>query len=317
MVLALWWIAAAQAATVLIIESYHHGHPWDTSYIQGIREGMTGDILFYTFEMDTKRILESEFEKKAEDAWAYYQAINPALVFLGDDNALKYLGPKFARVKTPAVFLGINNNPRAYHVLKNGNITGVLERPLIKRSIVEMNKILDMAQVLVLFDAGTTSRVVFDEVFRGKEQIRVSGIRIHMKLTNSWGTWQQIVGSAHQSGYDAVMIGLYHTLTDKDGTHVPAADVLHWTCAATQVPPFAFWDFTVGKDKAIGGLTLFGKSQGLEAAQMGMAILKGTPPEKIKVKTGKTGRLLFSRSQLEKHGIRLPRKMADAAKFVE
>ncbi len=310
-------MSVAKSTSILIIESYHSEYSWDESYIQGIKENMKGAYEFHTFQMDTKRIPKSEYEKSAQNAWDYYLKLQPALVFLGDDNALKYLGERFARVETPVVFLGINNNPRAYKVMNAANITGILERPLLKRSIVEMNKILEIKKILVLFDSGTTSRVTFEEVFGGQEKINLGGIHIDMKLIGSWWDWQATVTGSKNEGYDAMVIGLYHTIKDEADKHVPAGEVLAWTSENTPIPPFAFWDFTVGKEKAIGGLTLFGKTQGKAAAQMALEILNGTPPSQIKVRTGEKGKLLFSKSQLKKYDIELPAGVASKAAFVD
>jgi len=65
------------------------------------------------------------------------------------------------------------------------------------------------------------------------------------------------------------------TLTDKEGKHADAEALLKWTVKNTPVPPFAFWDFTVGPDKAIGGFVLFGKTHGEAAGKMALKILSG------------------------------------------
>lgn len=108
-----------------------------------------------------------------------------------------------------------------------------------------------------------------------------------MKLVGSWNVWQETIKSAKNEGYNAIFIGLYHTIVDENNQHISADEVIRWTSENTPVPPFAFWDFAVGSDKAIGGLTLFGKSQGLLAADIATQILSGAQPSKIQVKTGK------------------------------
>lgn len=310
-------IAVSGPIPILIIESYHSEYSWDKSYIQGIKEEMQGDYEFHTFQMDTKRIPKSDYEKSAQNAWDFYIQKNPDLVFLGDDNALKYLGPKFAKVKTPVVFLGINNNPRAYNVINAANITGILERPLLKRSIIEMRNTIKLEKILVLFDSGTTSRVTFDETFRGKERLKLGSIDLHMKLVGSWKTWQENVKTAKAMGFDALYVGLYHTIVDETNSHIDAEKVLSWTSENTPIPPFAFWDFAVGPGKAIGGLTLFGKTQGQAAAKVAMKILAGTSPKDILVRYGKKGQFLFSRSELKKHKIKLSNEIAEKAIFID
>ena len=61
-------MVGATSQSILIIESYHQGHPWDKSYIKGIKENIAQGYNLLTYEMDTKRIPPSEFEKAAQKA---------------------------------------------------------------------------------------------------------------------------------------------------------------------------------------------------------------------------------------------------------
>lgn len=309
--------AISKTTRILIIESYHSEYPWDRSYIRGIKKVMQGNYTFLTFQMDTKRIPKAEYENRAKKAWDYYLEKKPALVFLGDDNALRYLGPRFAEKNTPVVFLGINNNPRSYGVASAPNITGVLERPLLKRSIIELSKIITLKKILVLFDSGTTSKVILEEIFKGKNSISLQGIEAHLIRIDSWESWKRTVKDCGNEGYDAMVIGLYHTIRDQSGLHIPAGNVLSWTSANTPVPPFAFWNFAVGPGKAIGGLTLLGQTQGEAAAIIALKILSGIRPDAIPVTQGEKGTLVFSKSELEKYNITLPEEIAAKTVFID
>ena len=106
--------ASAAPKTILAIESYHSDNAWDASYLEGLQETFGKDYTLVSFEMDTKRQPKSLYQKQADLAWLKYQELKPDLVILGDDNAMKFLGPKFIMTETPVVFLGINQNPRDY-----------------------------------------------------------------------------------------------------------------------------------------------------------------------------------------------------------
>ena len=170
-------------------------------------------------------------------------------------------------------FLGINNNPRHYNLHNSKNITGVLERPLIKRSISSIAQ-GRANKVLLLFDNSHTSQTTLEEKFSNNKQQIISNIEVDIALIKDWNSWQEKVISSKQKGYDIIFIGLYHTLVDLHNNHIPAAEVLSWTIQNTPIPPFAFWDFSIGKDKAIGGLVLVGYEQGVLAAQMAKLILQ-------------------------------------------
>lgn len=309
--------ASAHRQKILLIESYHSAYLWDASYRRGLDQVLGDKYKILNFEMDTKRLPPSEFETRARKAWETYEHENPALVILGDDNALKYLGPKLAATSTPVVYLGINNNPRNYGMVGQDNITGVLERPLLYRSVIMIREILDIKKVLVLLDSGTTAKVLHEEIFNGRDTISLSKVDLHIQMISGCAPWKDAVLTAKEKGYDALIIGLYHTLVDNDGSHVDEEEIITWSSAHTPVPPFGFWDFSVGPDKNIGGYVLVGETQGITAGKMAAEILSGKNPGAIPPATPEKGRFLFSRSQLYKWRIILPDRIADQAEFTQ
>lgn len=311
---------AAAKQTVLVIESYHSEYPWDESYLEGLRQVLGDDHEIVTFQMDTKRVPKSEYQAKADQAMAKYEEVQPDLVILGDDNALTYLGEELDQKDVPVVFLGINSNPRSVGVNDMKNVVGVLERPLFKRSAREINDVMngELKRVLVLFDSGTTSQAAVHYGFSGKDSIQIGSTQLDVQTIGQFDNWQEVVNGAKSSGYDALFIGLYHTLVNGDGKHVPASEVLGWTVENTPIPPFAFWDFAVGEEKAIGGLVLFGKVQGRVAGEMAQQILSGTAPSDLKkpIRIAEKGRYLFSESGLEEWNLSLPKDIQEKASLV-
>lgn len=305
---------------ILVVESYHQGYEWDKSYTQGLEEVLGQDYELSFFQMDTKRIPADEYEAKADEAFAEYKKYKPSLVVLGDDNALKFVGPKLLDTNTPVVFLGVNRNPSDYLGPRASEFTGVLERPLLKRSIYTLKRIIgnDLEKVLVMFDSGTTSRASLAHVFKGESSITMSEIKIDLKLIGSWNLWQKTVLDAKKNGYDAIIVGLYHTIFDQDNVHVDGDKVLKWTSNNTPVPPFGFWDFTVGFDKTIGGLVLYGKQQGIAAGEIAKRILAfDKKPEDIHPKIAERGRYLFSQAHLDKYNLTLPNDLRYESEFVD
>lgn len=293
-------LANSAEKSILVIESYHAEHEWDRSYIAGLQESLGRGYQLHSFQMDTKRLPPHTHAMRAEAAWDTYKKMRPDLVVLGDDNALRLLGPRFAHTATPVVYLGINRNPRDYGVVNADNITGVLERPLLKRSVLLLNEIIDVKRVLVLFDTSTTSKAVKSEYFYNQTSMKIRNVEVDVVCLSSFEQWQKIVSNAKQKGYDALVVGLYHTLVDSLGQYVDADRVVKWTSANTSIPPFGFWDFSVGKHKTIGGYVLYGKEQGLLAGQLARKILEGQLAAPLPPQTGLSGQFLFSRSQLEK-----------------
>ena len=305
---------------VLIIESYHSEYPWDKSYMRGINDTLGAGYEILTFQMDTKRVPQEQYQQQADKAWNYFMETKPDLVVLGDDNALKFLSKKIDDTGTPIVFLGINSNPRDVGIFEMKNITGILERPLFNRNIIAMNNIMDnkLNRLLVLFDSGNTSKAAIHEAFKNKKMLKLGKVKADLKLIGNKTEWQETVLNAKKDGYDAIVVGLYHTITDDEGNHVPANEILGWTSANTPVPPFAFWDFAVGKNKSIGGFVLFGREQGIAAANLVKKVLDdGVNPSDILPIVAKKGRFYFSENELNNWKLSLPKSIAAKASLID
>ncbi|MBU2300063.1 MAG: hypothetical protein KKG39_17320, partial [Gammaproteobacteria bacterium] len=121
----------ANAAKVVVIESYHQGYQWDQEYSRAINDTLSPlhDVSY--FEMNTKRIPKEQFGERADLAWKYIQSQVPQLVILADDNAVNLLHQRLNDSLIPVVYLGVNMNPRAYHLNEHKRFTGVIERPLL------------------------------------------------------------------------------------------------------------------------------------------------------------------------------------------
>ncbi|WP_314926068.1 ABC transporter substrate binding protein [Aeromonas piscicola] len=297
------------AAEILVISSYHPEYLWDQSYNASLQANLSGKNHISHFYMDTKRHPNGDFDKIAEQALAFYQQVKPDLVVLGDDNAINYLANEIASLGTPVVFLGMNENPRHKGLVGHPKITGVLERPLLKRNISEMSQLMGgIKKALVLFDSSNVALTAIEDEFKTQTDLRVGQTRVNSQLIGDYSLWQEAVLNAKKNGYEAIFIGLYHTLVDDDGKHVSEQTVLEWTSAHSPVPLFCFWEFTVGPGKAIGGLVLDGRDQGAKAADLVNAILAGAQPKTLAPRAALRGEYVFSKQELARWQLTLPDK---------
>ncbi len=309
----------AERARILVVESYNAEYRWDHDYREVLVQMLGERYNLEFFEMDTKRLPIEMHAGMAEKALARIRSVRPALVILGDDAALQYLGEPLDALDIPCVYLGINGNPRNYGRMKFKNITGVLERPPIKRNIVYIRQIMpSIAKVRVLFDTNRTVQLIHDELFEGKSRMMVDGIQVDLRLCKTLDEWKNSVLSAPADGYQVTIAGTYHTLTQTNGKVADPEEVIVWTAANSHVPLFALWEFAVGPHMAIGGLVLSSREQGKAAAAIALDILKGGPKPSQRVPvTGRPGSFLFSKSQLAHFHLDLPPDIAAQAQLLD
>ena len=309
----------AERARILVVESYNAEYRWDHDYREVLVEMLGERYSLEFFEMDTKRLPIELHAGMAEKALARIRSLRPVLVILGDDAALQHLGEPLDALNIPGVYLGINGNPRNYGRMNFKNITGVLERPPIKRNIVYIRQIMpSTTRVRVLFDTNRSVQLIHDELFEGKPRMVVDGIQVDLRLCKSLEEWKSSVLSAPADGYQVTVAGTYHTLVQTNGKVADPEEVITWSAANSRVPLFALWEFAVGPRMAIGGLVLSSREQGKAAAAIALDILNGGPKPSQRVPvTGRPGDFLFSKSQLAHFHLELPPDIAAQAQFLD
>lgn len=304
---------------IVIVESYSKNYKWDADYCKVLKDKFGKKYNLTFFEMDTKRIPKTEHEKMGNKAWELIQKVKPILTIVGDDAALKFVGPRLEDNKMRTVYIGINNNPRVYFDKEPKYITGVLERPLMRRSAIFIKDLIpNTKKVLILFDSDRTSQIVHEDFFSGKPSIVFSGITYDIYLNSTFTEWQKRILEA-PGQYDAIVTGLYSTLTDENNKNVDSEKVMNWSAQNTKIPLFAFWDFTVGKNKAMGGLVMTGASQGKSASEIVEKLLNNPNllPSSLFPIYLQEGKFIFSKYELSRFKLTLPNDIKDEAIFLE
>jgi ABC-type uncharacterized transport system substrate-binding protein len=310
--------AASHVINISIVHSYHKEYAWEQSLTSGLLDTLPQNATLDHFYLDTKRLEKSRHAAQAEKALQHLSARTPDLIILCDDNAAKYLGPALKNGPIPVIYVGLNRNPRDYGLFPADNMTGILERPLLKRSLHSMCRLVNIedTKVLILFDSDSTSDAVLHEAFKGETQFDLGKVRVEIRQFELLEEWQNALLESRSNGFDTVYIGLYHTLRTRAGEHVPDEEVVAWANANAPVPIFAFWDFAVGKGKTIGGHVLSGRDQGLAGGLIAAEVLAGTPPVQIPPRTAKDGSYQFSMHELNRFGIKLPPEIREMSIIV-
>ena len=308
------------AASVLIIESYHEEYEWDKNYNRGIVSILGNEHEYHHSYLNTKRLPQTSFASQAERAWKLYNELKPDLVVLADDNAIKMLHKRFVKTKVPVVFLGLNTNPRTYNIHNQKNFTGVLERPLFKRSLLLANQLLldkPKKKFLVLFDNSKTSIASLEQISPSLDSISMGKVSLDFVLTSNFSTWKTKVSEAKENGYDAIFIGLYHTIRDGSGKHLSPEQVIAWAAEHSPLPHFGFWEFTIGPQKNIGGYVLDGYLHGQHAGRLIKQVLEGASPSSLSFVFDSKGLYLFSKRGVERWELKIPEKIKRKAKWID
>lgn len=258
-----------------------------------------------------------EFEASADRALAVTERVQPDVIILGDDNALKYMVPRLELMEIPMMFLGVNSHPNEYGFSHVSQLTGVLERPLYRQTVRHLRKVLSQRdRFLILMDDSPTMRFAVTEAWGSQRTIEIQGSTLDILNTNQAEVWLDAVRNAHEQ-YDTVIFGTYHTIRFSDGSYAEPDDLMALAYADAQFPLFAFWDFLVGPGMAAGGYVLAGYDQGLAAARMADLILRGMSVSSVPMTRGEAGLYLFSRSGIDRWGLRLSTLTASQATFID
>ena len=303
----------AKGGTVLVVQSYHPSLDWTRLTDQGIADilGTAHDI--HAIHMDTKRLPAASHAQRADLAWDEFRRLAPDLVMVGDDDALRLLGPRLAQSRVPFVYFGINNNPRAYFETLPPTMIGLLERTPVIPWLRHLANILPSARrALILFDDSGTSMGIIADTFQKRTVLSVNNLSVRYKIARDWRDWREIVRTG---GHDLLVTPTFHAIQNHSGHSEKWTDVIAWTAANSPVPVFSNQDYTVHDAGVVGAFTLQGREHGRTAATMARELLDGKRPRDAGHKSDLTGRFVFNQKGLDRHGIRLPEDIRRMANF--
>ncbi len=288
---------------VLLVFSYHPEYPLVVEETRGVKDALKDKgIEIREFYLDTKRKTSPEWKKKvAEDAVNKIGEFKPDLVIVFDDNACELVAMKYAGKTLPFVFCGMNGDPEDYG-FPTENITGVIERALIKESIELLNRLVpDVKKAAIITDNSPSSHGFVARIKKAPLPVEIH----EAYSTNDFDAWKAKVKEL-QPEVDAIGLFVYHTIKEKGGeVSLPPDDVLSWTLKNSRLPEFAFFDFTV-KGGALCGVTLSGYEQGKAAAEIALTILAGATPVNIPIKYPEKGNPMVNEKRAAELNIKIP-----------
>jgi ABC-type uncharacterized transport system substrate-binding protein len=296
---------------VLLIFSYHPEHPWVVEETRGAEDILEErGVETEKFYLDTKRNTSTEWkEEVAEEAVRKIDDFKPDLVIVFDDNACELVAKEYIGESLPFVFCGMNGEPEDYGFPAQ-NITGVIERHHLEATIELLRRLVpDVEKLAIMSDDSPTSQAFITRVRNIIPPIEIS----EFYTTNDFDAWKAEV-NRFQTNVDAIGIYVYHTIKENsEEQSLPPEDVLGWTLENSELPGFAFSDFTV-RDGVLCGVTVSGYEQGMTAAEIAIRILNGETPADITIKCPEEGTPMINEIRAEELNIEIP---ADVLEEVE
>jgi ABC-type uncharacterized transport system substrate-binding protein len=316
---------APATTKILVIHSYHEGWDWNSDIEAGIIEGLNQqgyqqdtDYEMETFYMDTKVTYTTveQIEERADLALDLIDEFDPAIVFVNDDNALKYVAVEYAATHPesalPFVFCGINVDPSVYEPIESlerpgGKITGTLERFPYYEAFALAKKLSPNAENIVLLaDSSTSSTAVINnfnttylDVVNSSPLDVIGPIQL-----STFDEWKATVAE-YQTQADFIGIITYHQLRDESDNVVPAQDVVNWTVNNSDLLEVGFITFHA-EDGFLSAAGVDGYKTGIYTGVIGGEILNGADPGEIPIVDPQAVEIAFNLCRADMLGITIP-----------
>jgi ABC-type uncharacterized transport system substrate-binding protein len=275
----------------------------------------TSRVVIKKLWMDAKRkSSKSEMEEMSLKIYGLARQFHPDLIFLGDDDAVNYIGNKFLDADVPVVFWGVNNTPVKYGLVDAANrpghnVTGVYQSGYYRESLQLLKNIVPSIRTFaVLSDETATGRSHYKEV----EYLARKGMLV-LKLvetvsTNDFEHWKSKALEL-QKKVDAFFVAHYAGLKDRAGNYVQPDDVAKWYTDHISIPEaveirgFVEQGMLCGADDS-------GYNQAFEAVAIAHDILsKGAQPATYPTRAPKRGALMVNVKRAQALGITLTKDM--------
>ncbi|MFQ5560692.1 MAG: ABC transporter substrate-binding protein [Nitrospinota bacterium] len=177
--------SAEKKVKFLVVSSYHKGYAWSQQTNIGFCRAMQAYGYFESEEqakefsdndflensrvvvkkvwMDTKRKKsKTDIKETVALVKKAVRSFQPDLIFLGDDNAARYIGKAFLGSPIPIVFWGVNITPIKYGLANSiqtpgHNVTGVYQVGYYEESINFLKKIVPSAKTFAILGDNSIS----------------------------------------------------------------------------------------------------------------------------------------------------------------
>lgn len=267
------------------VASYTPGYVWQDGIEHGLRHNLVGQCELHTFYMDTKNLKEESYRQaRGEAARDFIERIDPDVVIVSDDNAVRYvLQPHYRNHKRPFVFCGVNDTALGYG-LPYRNTTGMIERKEISDLLYLIHRAAPGIKRMAFLGTPTVTAQKNAQAF-AKSPDLAEALQVHW--VSSLDQWQaQFLALQQDDSVDAVILGNMISLIQNDpelqGLKSLQTNALpKWVAEHTRKLSVTVYEWMM--PYAALGVVNSAEEQGEWAALSALAILEGLPPNRIPV----------------------------------
>jgi ABC-type uncharacterized transport system substrate-binding protein len=259
---------------IVYVNSYHSGYDPSDEITRAIEESFSpGEYSLQILYLDSKRLEESLLKQKTDSTLLIIQDINPDVLIVSDDYAVKYVAEPFLEVsRAPVVFCGVNWSADQYD-LPRRQVTGMLEvLPLMESLLFVKSHYQGAARIAILSENSLSEQnntMLLDTLYRN------AGFEPVYHLVNDFEEWKAAFRSAN-STEDLVYLptnGSIKAWDDEAARKFVAGNITK--------PVFTCDDFMM--DFCVFGFTKVPFEQGKWAAESAIRILDGKSPSDIPI----------------------------------
>jgi hypothetical protein len=287
----------------------------------GFIEGRNVDIVRLYMNTKTVNKTAEQMEAAAISLLEQIRSIQPDILLIMDDDALRHLGAKLLDTELPIVFGGINlfptdsdygwvsetrRAPLADSLERPGhNITGVLERIAIASGFNLLHQIVPQAE---------TALFISDRSILSRQMLRAADFTyalantpmkiIRQVFTDDYEEMQRIVLD-YQDRVDCIVMFLPWTFEDKHGNHVPQEKVVSWLLKNNKRPGIAYLDI-LAEEGFLCGVVVDMYQQGFHSGIMAGRILTGQHPKEIPIINPVANRIMINLARAKQLNIDIP-----------
>ena len=240
------------------------------------------DFKKHVFYLNSKGKTVAAIEQETASILELIKEVNPSIVFLSDDNALKFLGPGLVQKGIKIVALGINANPRIYFNRENfRNVYAVLERPLILRGILKISDVVGYKDnVIILSDDSESGKIIIESVFKNRTLIKLSNTNIKYMIVKNLEEMERKLNYVDTSNTHLFLASIHSIRRSEQSDElVSFHDVLYWLNNNYESTFYSFWKDYIIPDGAHISYGVDLEEHVPLALNMAYLLLKNTPPK--------------------------------------